>query len=136
MQTKSSQSWAGQNLSTLEYLGTILSLCLVLFWDLSTKQSTLIVTFLICLFKNIDYRLRKMEESAEQILSHLAVIHRFMSTHTNLNDINQGSIGNIPIANELRVRTFSETDTPNTNTLQVMSFKYLFEKKNKNLKII
>lgn len=58
-----------------------------------------------------------MEESAEQILSHLAVIHRFMSTHTNLNDNNQGSVGNITIANELRVRTFSETDT--ANTLQV-----------------
>lgn len=64
-----------------------------------------------------------MEESAEQILSHLAVIHRFMSTHTNLNDNNQGSIGNITIANDLRVRTFSETDTP--NTLQVYCPKYI-----------
>lgn len=56
----------------------------------------------------IDHRLRKMEESAEQILAHLAVIHRFMSTHTSANsDTIQGSLGNV---SQLRVRSVSENE--------------------------
>lgn len=67
-------------------------------------------------FQNIDFRLRKVEESAEQILSTLAVIHRFMSAHTSIQDGNniQGSTGNIPT--EFRHRAISETDP---NHLQV-----------------
>ncbi|CAO1309963.1 unnamed protein product [Diamesa hyperborea] len=60
--------------------------------------------------QNMEFRLRKMEESTEQILSHLAVIHRFMSTHINP-DI-QGSMANIsfPVVDH-RLRTMSENDT-------------------------
>ena len=64
----------------------------------------------------IELRLRKVEESAEQILSHLAVIHRFMSTHTSLQENIHGSISNV--SHELRLRTASETDSG--NTLQVI----------------
>ncbi|XP_037922702.1 transient receptor potential cation channel trpm isoform X4 [Hermetia illucens] len=56
--------------------------------------------------QNIDFRIRKVEESAEQILAHLAVIHRFMSAHTQENL--QVSTSNIPA--ELRQRTVSEAD--------------------------
>lgn len=50
--------------------------------------------------QSIEFRLRKVEDSAEQILSHLAVIHRFMSAHTP--DIVVGSL-------DSRLRTVSET---------------------------
>lgn len=59
----------------------------------------------------IDHRLRKMEESADQILATLAVIHRFMSTHTTPSVGNsehiQGSLGNV---SQLRVRSISENE--------------------------
>lgn len=64
--------------------------------------------------QNMEFRLRKMEESTEQILSHLAVIHRFMSAHISSSENIQGSLVNInyPIPPlEPRVRTFSENDT-------------------------
>ncbi|KAL7736189.1 hypothetical protein ACLKA6_003733 [Drosophila palustris] len=61
--------------------------------------------------QNIEFRLRKMEESAEQILSHLGVIHRFMSTHTagSGTDDLRGSAINIP-GEMHRVRTISMSD--------------------------
>lgn len=66
--------------------------------------------------QNMEFRLRKMEESTEQILSHLAVIHRFMSAHISSTENLQDSIGNItlplPIADN-RSRTLSENDTSN-----------------------
>lgn len=60
----------------------------------------------------MDFRLRKMEESTEQILSTLAVIHRFMSAHTTLQDASmQGSAVNVHDANiPMRLRTVSETE--------------------------
>ncbi|KAI8119137.1 Transient receptor potential cation channel trpm [Lucilia cuprina] len=59
--------------------------------------------------QNIEFRLRKMEESSEQILNHLAVIHRFMAMHTmGQDDFNSSNI-NIP--GELqRIRTVSVSD--------------------------
>ncbi|XP_041563435.1 transient receptor potential cation channel trpm isoform X7 [Drosophila elegans] len=60
--------------------------------------------------QNIEFRLRKMEESSEQILSHLAVIHRFMSTHIAGTDDLRGSTINIP-AEMQRMRTISISDT-------------------------
>ncbi|KAH8290660.1 hypothetical protein KR054_004810 [Drosophila jambulina] len=60
--------------------------------------------------QNIEFRLRKMEESSEQILSHLAVIHRFMSTHIAGTDDLRGSTINIP-AEMHRMRTISISDT-------------------------
>ncbi|XP_058459300.1 transient receptor potential cation channel trpm isoform X4 [Malaya genurostris] len=45
--------------------------------------------------QNIEFRLRKVEESADQILSHLAVIHRFMSAHTQIQGNLNGSISNV-----------------------------------------
>ncbi|XP_046811421.1 transient receptor potential cation channel trpm isoform X12 [Lucilia cuprina] len=59
--------------------------------------------------QNIEFRLRKMEESSEQILNHLAVIHRFMAMHTmGQDDFNSSNI-NIP--GELqRLRTVSVSD--------------------------
>jgi len=66
--------------------------------------------FVLKLFlQNIEFRLRKMEESAEQILSHLGVIHRFMSTHTAGTDELRGSAMNIP-AEMHRMRTISMSD--------------------------
>ncbi|XP_046865445.1 transient receptor potential cation channel trpm isoform X1 [Drosophila willistoni] len=59
--------------------------------------------------QNIEFRLRKMEESSEQILSHLAVIHRFMSTHIAGTDDLRGSVMNIPVEMH-RVRTISMSD--------------------------
>lgn len=53
--------------------------------------------------QNIEFRLRKVEETSEQILSHLAVIHRFMSTHTPVS----GSVGQLPLPDP-RTRTISE----------------------------
>lgn len=59
-----------------------------------------------------------MEESAEQILSTLAVIHRFMSAHTSVQEHNnQGSSNNINA--EFRARAISECEPPNPNLLQV-----------------
>lgn len=69
--------------------------------------------------QNMEFRLRKMEESTEQILSHLAVIHRFMSTHISSENV-QGSMANIhfPIAPiDNRIRTVSENDTSNVLVL-------------------
>lgn len=50
-----------------------------------------------------------MEESSEQILNHLAVIHRFMAMHTmGLDDINSSNL-NIP-GDMQRIRTISMSD--------------------------
>lgn len=62
-----------------------------------------------------------MEESTEQILSTLAVIHRFMSAHTTLQDSMQGSAVNVH--EPLRLRTVSETDQ-SSNTLNIVSFRH------------
>ncbi|XP_032590559.1 transient receptor potential cation channel trpm isoform X3 [Drosophila grimshawi] len=59
--------------------------------------------------QSIEFRLRKMEESSEQILSHLGVIHRFMSAHTAGTDELRGSVMNIP-GEMHRVRTISMSD--------------------------
>ncbi|XP_023173012.2 transient receptor potential cation channel trpm isoform X1 [Drosophila hydei] len=60
--------------------------------------------------QNIEFRLRKMEESSEQILSHLGVIHRFMSAHTTGNEeLLRGSVMNIP-GEMHRMRTISMSD--------------------------
>lgn len=70
--------------------------------------------------QNMEFRLRKMEESTEQILSHLAVIHRFMSAHINSNENVQSSIVNIPLvipSADNRIRTLSENDTSNVLVL-------------------
>lgn len=71
--------------------------------------------------QNMEFRLRKMEESTEQILSHLAVIHRFMSAHISSNENIQGSLTNInlaiPAPPETRNRTLSENDTSNALVL-------------------
>ncbi|XP_058838515.1 transient receptor potential cation channel trpm isoform X9 [Topomyia yanbarensis] len=83
--------------------------------------------------QNIEFRLRKVEESADQILSHLAVIHRFMSTHTQIQDNLHGSTSNVSgtgmlgigpggggggggtaagvVVFDTRTRTISETDS-------------------------
>lgn len=50
-----------------------------------------------------------MEESSEQILSHLGVIHRFMSAHTAGTDDLRGSVMNIP-GEMHRMRTISMSD--------------------------
>ncbi|GBO98397.1 Transient receptor potential cation channel trpm [Eumeta japonica] len=39
--------------------------------------------------QNFEFRLRKLEDVAEQTMNHLAVIHRFMATHPSL--VNRGS---------------------------------------------
>lgn len=61
-----------------------------------------------------------MEESAEQILSTLAVIHRFMSAHTTLQDSMQGSAVNVHDNIPLRLRTVSETEPTNLNIVSVI----------------
>ncbi|XP_055320176.1 transient receptor potential cation channel trpm isoform X6 [Sitodiplosis mosellana] len=67
--------------------------------------------------QTMDFRLRKMEESTDQILSTLAVIHRFMSAHTTLQDSMQGSAVNVHDNIPMRLRTVSETEnTTHLNT--------------------
>uniref|UniRef100_A0AAG5D5K6 Transient receptor potential cation channel trpm n=1 Tax=Anopheles atroparvus TaxID=41427 RepID=A0AAG5D5K6_ANOAO len=77
--------------------------------------------------KSIEYRLQQVEESAGEILSHLAVIHRFMAAHTLMQGgTMQGSTGNvsgnvalegaavnapIPTPADHRTRTISESDS-------------------------
>ncbi|XP_059225544.1 transient receptor potential cation channel trpm isoform X4 [Stomoxys calcitrans] len=60
--------------------------------------------------QNIEFRLRKMEESSEQILSHLAVIHRFMAMHTMGQDELNASNLNIGPGDLQRIRTVSISD--------------------------
>lgn len=79
----------------------------------------------------MDFRLRKMEESTEQILSTLAVIHRFMSAHTTMDASIQGSAVNVHDANiPMRLRTVSETER--SSHLNIVSLK--FERKCINAK--
>ncbi|KAJ6640898.1 Transient receptor potential cation channel trpm [Pseudolycoriella hygida] len=61
--------------------------------------------------QNIDFRLRKVEDAAEQILSTLAVIHRFMSAHTSIQENLHGSSSNISTDN--RQRGMCYTENPN-----------------------
>lgn len=56
--------------------------------------------------QNIDFRLRKLEESNWQIQNTLAVIHRFMSAHTSMQDHLHGSSSNL--STEFRQRTVSD----------------------------
>lgn len=75
--------------------------------------------------QNIDFRLRKMEESSEQILNHLAVIHRFMAMHTNAQEENlQASTSNLP-GDLQRIRTVSISDTENANNMHNLQVIYL-----------
>lgn len=60
---------------------------------------------------NMEFRVRKMEENMEQILSHLAVIHRFMTQQTYTTTDNMANFGNPPIEEQRRIRTMSESDT-------------------------
>lgn len=63
-------------------------------------------------FQNVEFRLRKLEDVAEQTMNHLAVIHRFMVTHPSL--VNRGStdtLGPPPptfTAGPARLRTASD----------------------------
>lgn len=57
--------------------------------QISTIQVLINLILFIMLYKNLtshlqslEFRLRKMEDTTGQIMSHLAVIHRFMSQHT------------------------------------------------------
>jgi transient receptor potential cation channel subfamily M member 3 len=80
--------------------------------DINTKENLQSISV-----QNMEFRLRKMEESTEQILNHLAVIHRFMSTHISSENV-EGSLANITFAippppADHRTRTFSENDTSN-----------------------
>lgn len=69
----------------------------------------LLSSLIISLPQSIDFRLRKMEESSEQILSTLAVIHRFMSMH--MPDGGDLRASHMNIAVDLpRVRTVSMSD--------------------------
>ncbi|XP_054089914.1 transient receptor potential cation channel trpm isoform X3 [Zeugodacus cucurbitae] len=72
--------------------------------DINQKENVQTATV-----QSIEFRLRKMEESSEQILSHLAVIHRFMSMHM-LDGVDLQA-SNMNIATDLqRVRTVSMSD--------------------------
>lgn len=80
--------------------------------------------------QNMEFRLRKMEESTQQILNHLDVIHRFMSTHITSENM-AGSMANINIPLlpiDSRIRTMSETDSSNVlalPTLQPRARKFI-----------
>lgn len=80
--------------------------------------------------QNIEFRLRKVEESTEQILNHLGVIHRFMSTHTPVT----GSVGQLNPPPDTRSRTISEPSDAfhgrrkfNRSLTEVRSDAYIFE---------
>lgn len=81
--------------------------------------------------QNMEFRLRKMEESTQQILNHLDVIHRFMSTHISSENM-AGSMANINIPPlpvlDTRTRTMSENDSSNVlalPTLQPRARKFI-----------
>ncbi|XP_055921137.1 transient receptor potential cation channel trpm isoform X4 [Eupeodes corollae] len=90
--------------------------------DINQKENLQTVTV-----QNIEFRLRKMEEASEQILSHLAVIHRFMSAHTILPSDDLIHNSNVNITSSIgpgdmhRFRAVSETE--NMNSLQVTNRK-------------
>jgi transient receptor potential cation channel subfamily M member 3 len=73
--------------------------------------------------KDIALKIQKLEDATTQILDHLAVIHRFMATHTNMQEHFAGSLTNMNNGNgggmllEPRFRTVSETGT--SNALQI-----------------
>ncbi|XP_017486694.1 PREDICTED: transient receptor potential cation channel trpm-like [Rhagoletis zephyria] len=72
--------------------------------DINQKENVQTATV-----QSIEFRLRKMEESSEQILSHLAVIHRFMSMH--MLDGGDLHASNMNLGGDLqRVRTVSMSD--------------------------
>ncbi|CAH0590480.1 unnamed protein product [Chrysodeixis includens] len=66
--------------------------------------------------QSVEFRLRKLEDVAEQTMNHLAVIHRFMATHPSL--VNRGStdtLGPPPPtfqAGAARLRTASDRSEP------------------------
>lgn len=64
----------------------------------------------------MEFRVRKLEEASDQILNHIAVVHRFMATHPHLG-VRGGSadtltvepaIPNIPMRTTDKLRRFSE----------------------------
>lgn len=92
--------------------------------DINQKENSQLASV-----QNIEFRMRKVEESTEQILSHLAVIHRFMSTHTPVT----GSVGQLPPP-DTRIRTISEPSDVfharrkfNRSLTEVRTDAYIFE---------
>lgn len=55
--------------------------------------------------QSVEFRLRKVEDVAEQILNHLDVVHRFMATHTR--DVTFPDFPDVKLSSE-RTRTTSE----------------------------
>lgn len=80
--------------------------------------------------QNIDIRLRKVEDCADQILSTLAVIHRFMSAHTSIQDNMQGSSSNL--SSEFRLRAASESEKPSALPVSEMIKHIIFIPQNSN----
>lgn len=81
--------------------------------DINTKENLQALSI-----QNMEFRLRKMEESTEQILNHLAVIHRFMSIDINSEYI-KNSVANLSLSHPvdvIRNRAVSENDSTNLLT--------------------
>lgn len=89
--------------------------------DLIQKQNVLFGNV-----QNIDFRQRKLEDCAEQIQSTLAVIHRFMSAHTSLQEDGcplHGSSSNL--SSDFRARTVSDAaDRPNSRAVLKVHSSY------------
>lgn len=80
--------------------------------DINQKENSQITAI-----QGVEFRIRKLEELADQTSSHLAVIHRFMATHV-LDPLSMSDLPDIRLGNERRrlssersddLKTFSET---------------------------
>ncbi|XP_071054078.1 transient receptor potential cation channel trpm isoform X4 [Onthophagus taurus] len=74
--------------------------------DINTKENCQTQTM-----QNLEFRLRKVEEASQDILEHLAVIHRFMATQT------LEELPPIPVPGPDRIRKMSErSDAPSEDS--------------------
>lgn len=88
------------------------------------------------LLQNVEFRLRKLEDVAEQTMNHLAVIHRFMATHPSL--VNRGSTDTLgpppPTFQSSAVRLRTASDRSEVRIRQMCIAKIRHIKKITNIK--
>ncbi|XP_077298276.1 transient receptor potential cation channel, subfamily M isoform X2 [Arctopsyche grandis] len=75
--------------------------------DINQKEN-----FQITSIQGVEFRIRKLEELSDQIMNHLAVIHRFMATHPHMGgrggSTDTLSVEPPPLKTHDRLRRFSE----------------------------
>lgn len=73
--------------------------------DINTKENNQTTSM-----QSVEFRLRKVEEASQDILSHLAVIHRFMATRSN------EELPPIPIEQDRTRKTSEKSDVPSEDS--------------------